>query len=148
MKKNIFIIALLFIIVPVISNAQCKDFTKETAMPLLEDFILSGRYNSIKMAPGEQMLIFKTLNKGITYRFIICGVDELPNNIEFEVLDWDDNILYNNEDDDYSKTWDYKNSKTQRIKIVIKVPDEGDEDAEKGCVTLLTGIKNLEGGGY
>lgn len=148
MKKNIIFIALIFLLLPIFSNAQCKEFTEETAIPMLGDFILSGRYNSIKMAEGEQMLIFKTLNKGITYRFIICGADELPKDIEFEILDWDDEQIYNNRVDDYSKIWDYKSEETQRIKIVIKIPEEGKTEGEKGCVSLLTGIKNLESGGY
>jgi len=148
MKKIKLIVLALIIIFPIISYAQCKEFTESTAIPLLDDFILSGRYNSLKMGEGEQILIFKTLNKGITYRFIICGETGLPDNIEFEILDWEDNLIYNNKSDSYKKIWDYKSSSTQRIKIVIKVPDEGGDATVKACVTLVTGIKNLEGGGF
>jgi len=148
MKKiNLFIIGIL-IIFPYFSFAQCKEFTETEAVPLLDDYILSGRYSSIKLGEGEQILIFKTLNKGISYRFIVCGADELPDNIEYEILDWDDNQIYDNKTDSYAKVWDYKSASTQRIKIIIKVPDEGGDVSEKACVTLVTGIKNLEGGGY
>ena len=59
-----------------------------------------------------------------------------------------DNQIYDNKNNEYAKTWDYKSSTTQRIKIIIKVPEAETDSSEKGCVTLVSGIKNLEGGGF
>ena len=143
--KN-FKIALLFVfltILPLLSIAQCREFTEEKAIPLLGDYILSGRYHSLKLTEGEEILIFKTVNRGLKYRFIIIGAEELPKNIEMKITDWNDVLIYNNKDDKYNNVFDFENKKTQRIKIYIYVPKPKDNsDRIKGCVGLVIGFKN------
>ena len=58
---------------PSISQAQCKDFSEKEVMPMLGEYIVSGRYNTLKLREGEEILIFKTLSKGINYRIIKSG---------------------------------------------------------------------------
>lgn len=145
MKKFALIFALLTlsVSVPLQSKAQCKEFTEAEVLPLLEDYVISGRYSAVKLYEGEEILIFKTLSKGISYRFIIKGDDQLPEQLEFSIEDWDGEKLYNNKSDEYKSVWDYECNKTQRIKIFVKVPLVSKENAEpkRGCVTILSGIK-------
>lgn len=143
MKKLLFFIV-MFATLLINNNAQsqCKEFTENEVMPLLDDYIISGRYNSVRLFEGEEMLIFKTLSKGIKYRFVVKGDNELPKKIEFGIEDWDGNVLFQNKKQNYSGTWDYTCSKPQRVKIYIKVPPAANAaEPKRGCVTLLTGIK-------
>lgn len=145
MKKFALIFALLTFsaLLPTQGKAQCKEFTENEVLPLLEDYVISGRYSAVKLYEGEEILIFKTLSKGISYRFIVKGDSELPPQIEYSIEDWDGEKIYNNKNDDLKSVWDYECDKTQRIKIFIKVPAVTKENAEpkRGCVTILSGIK-------
>ncbi len=143
MKKLLFFFA--FVVGLMFSNnvhSQCKEFTEQDVMPLLGDYIISGRYNSIRLFEGEEMLIFKTLSKGINYRFVVKGDKEFPRKVEFEVEDWDGNKMFQNKRQNFAEVWDYTCDKPQRIKIYIKVPSgQNVSDPKRGCVSLLTGIK-------
>ena len=145
MKKFALIFALLTLsaLLPLQGKAQCKEFTETEVLPLLDDYVISGRYSAIKLYEGEEILIFKTLSKGISYRFIVKGDNELPPNIEYSIEDWDGEKIYNNKSDDLKSVWDYECDKTQRIKIFVKVPAVSKENTEpkRGCVTILSGIK-------
>lgn len=125
---------------PSISQAQCKDFSEKVVMPMLGEYIVSGRYNTLKLREGEEILIFKTLNKGIDYRIIVKCVDSLATNLHFTITDWEDNTIYDNQSQGYK--WDYKSEKTQRIKINVFVPKTSEQPPLKeGCMTVITGIK-------
>ncbi len=144
-KKNfLFVFVLLaFVIFPIQGKAQCKEFTETQVLPLLEDYVISGRYSAVKLYEGEEILIFKTLSKGISYRFIVKGDSELPEQIEYSIEDWDGEKLYNNKSDEFKQVWDYECDKTQRIKIFVKVPavSKDNTESKRGCVTILSGIK-------
>ncbi|MCQ2252117.1 MAG: hypothetical protein MJZ61_01570 [Bacteroidales bacterium] len=119
-------------------NAQCKDFTENEAMPLLGDYIISGKYNSIKLTEGEDILIFKTLSKGIEYKFVVKGEVCFKNGVEFSVETWEGDVIYSSSNE---PVWNFKCNKTQRVKIYVKVPLINSTNPENGCVTILTGIK-------
>ncbi|MBQ5576287.1 MAG: hypothetical protein IIT37_09605 [Bacteroidales bacterium] len=122
------------------SQAQCKQFSETEVMPLLGEYIVSGRYNTLKLREGEEILIFKTLSKGIDYRIIVKCVDSLAANLHFTITDWEDNTIYDNQSQGYK--WDYKSEKTQRIKINVSVPKTSENPPLKeGCMTVITGIK-------
>ena len=111
-------------------------------MPQLGEYIISGRYNTLKLREGEEILIFKTLSKGIDYRILVRCVDSLANHLHFTIKDWEDNTIYDNEKNNYNYKWDYKSEKTQRIKINVFVPKSSeDSPLKEGCVTVITGIK-------
>ncbi len=125
---------------PSISQAQCKDFSEKVVMPMLGEYIVSGRYNTLKLREGEEILIFKTLSKGIDYRIIVKCVDSLATNLHFTITDWEDNTIYDNGSQNF--VWDYKSEKTQRIKINVFVPKTSEQPPLKeGCLTVITGIK-------
>jgi len=144
MKYIYKIIAATFIFLMALPSglqAQCKQFSELEVMPLLGEYIVSGRYNTLKLREGEEILIFKTLSKGIDYRIIVKCVDSLATNLHFTIKDWEDNTIYDNEESKSYK-WDYKSEKTQRIKINVYVPKTSENPPLKeGCMTVITGIK-------
>ncbi|MBO7438459.1 MAG: hypothetical protein J6T96_08230 [Bacteroidales bacterium] len=144
--KYIYSIITAFIIClmtfPSQTQAQCKQFSETEVMPQLGEYIISGRYNTLKLREGEEILIFKTLSKGIDYRILVRCVDSLANHLHFTIKDWEDNTIYDNEKNNYNYKWDYKSEKTQRIKINVFVPKSSeDSPLKEGCVTVITGIK-------
>ncbi len=144
MKKIKILLLTIFLTTSFLwADAQCRQFTQNEVVPMLDDFILSGRYNSLKMYEGEELLIYKTLTKDITYRFIVKSQADLPNNISMKITTWNDDEIYNNQNDEYNAVFDYENKKTQRVKIFIIVPEAKAEAKEKsGCVGLVIGLKN------
>lgn len=145
---RITIIAIIAIIVLWNSqcSAQCKEFNENEAMPLLydnatdEQFMLSGRYNTVKLCEGDDMLVFKSLAKGLKYRFIVKGDKTLPQDINMVIESWDGDIIYDNKDHNYESAWSYANKKTQRVKIYIKVPKTNAGSSTSGCLSFITGL--------
>ncbi len=144
MKKNLLVVfsLLLFLGFSFSLKAQCQDFTEKETIPLLGDFTQSGRYNSAKMFEGDELLMYKTVNKGINYRFVVNWSSELPKQVEFEIIDWENKVIYNNKNNKYAKVWDYAPEKTHRIRIIVRVPGQNkSKDAIRGCVSVVTGFK-------
>ncbi len=122
--------------------AQCRDFTEATLIPQLGDYFLTGRYHTFSMKEGDEVLIFKTLNSGIKYKFIVGADQNLPQNITFIVKDWQNNVLFDNRNENFAQTFEYVSKKPQRVRIYIKVPQINDTPSE-GCVGLVIGMKKV-----
>ncbi len=140
MKK----ILLNFVLVFLLANslfAQCREFTHNEIIPKLGDFLLTGKYHSMKLSEGEEILIFKTVNRGLTYRFIVMSESVIPQP-HFIITDWDNKVIYDNSKNNNSVIFDYKADMTQRIKIIIKVPKSSSgTNIKEGCVGLVMGVK-------
>ena len=138
MKKILIVIIILFIGFDVFS--QCREFTMNKVVPKLGDFLLTGKYHAMVLTEGEEILIYKTVNKDIKYRFVI-GHDKIIPTPEFYIIDENNKILFNNEKK--KTTFDYRFGKTERIKIIIKVPETDTPPPKpEGCVSLIIGIKH------
>jgi hypothetical protein len=141
MKKILFTLIFLYISAN-FAFTQCREFTHAEVVPKLGDFLLTGKYHAMSLSEGEEILIFKTVNKGLTYRFVIMSEKTIPQP-HFLITDWENNLIYDNSKDNYSNIFDYKCIKTQRIKIVIKVPKSSNTPGiHEGCVSLVMGIKS------
>ncbi len=141
MKKILLTATILFIGI-FATFAQCKNFTNQTVVPELGDYLLTGKYHSLKLSEGEEILIFKTINKGINYRFVIMSDDNIPQP-QFMIIDWENNLIFDNTEHGNAISFDYSCNKTQRIKIVIKVPRSTETpQINEGCVSLVMGIKS------
>jgi len=139
--KKLLLLLTITIISSTFAFSQCRDFTVNDVVPKLGDFLLTGKYHSMKLIEGEEILIFKTINKGLTYRFVVMSDNEIPQP-HFMIIDWENNLIYDNENNNNSVIFDLKCDKTQRIKIVIKVPKASSQPSMKeGCVSLVMGIK-------
>ena len=146
--KNIFRILALFSIlafIPLSGHAQCKSFAKKVCKLELLPYVHDGIYNATVLSEGETVELFKTFYSGQEYRLSICGDEKLPP-IEFQVLDADKNVLYDNKDNNYAKSWDFTLESSQMLVISIQVQtsDELSDEIAEGCVSVLVGFLNVE----
>ncbi len=136
------IIALFILGITVNVNAQCKAFAKKVCLPELGSYTHDGNYHAAVLVEGEEAELYKTFYSDMDYRIAVCGEDNIPK-VEFRVLDADKNVLYDNKDNDYSPTWDFKLESSQQLKIVVKVltSSQSGETPESGCVSIMFGFK-------
>jgi len=144
MKKifQVLIILTIIALIPSFGNAQCKSFAKKVCKAELTPYIHDGNFNAAILTEGEDAELYKTFYAGQNYRIYICGSDALPQ-IEFQVLDVNRNVLYDNRKFNYSKMWDFKLEASQQLIISIRVKgtEGGSEELLSGCVAILFGIK-------
>ncbi len=147
MKKFTIILALfgLFFIMPQSANAQCKDFAKSTCKIDLLPYIHDGIYNATVLSEGETVELYKTFYSGQEYRISVCGEETLPP-VEFQILDTDRNVLFDNRDADLAQTWDFKLSASQMLVVSIQVQnsEEMSDEIQTGCVAVLVGFMNTD----
>lgn len=136
------IIALFILGITVNANAQCKAFAKKVCLPELGSYTHDGNYHAAVLVEGEEAELYKTFYSDMEYRIAVCGEENMPK-VEFRVLDADKNVLYDNKDNDYSPTWDFKLESSQQLKIVVKVlaSSQSQETPESGCVSIMFGFK-------
>ena len=143
MKKihQVLIILTLIALIPFTGNAQCKSFAKKVCKSELTPYIHDGNFNAAILTEGEDAELYKTFYAGQNYRIYICGSDALPQ-IEFQVLDINRNVLYDNRKSNYAKLWDFNLEASQQLIISIRVRGtDGEEELLSGCVAILFGIK-------
>lgn len=144
MKKiyQILIVLTVLALVPFYGNAQCKSFAKKVCKLELNPYIHDGNFNAAILTEGEDAELYKTFYAGQNYRIYICGSDALPE-IEFQVLDVNRNVLYDNRKNDYSRIWDFKLESSQQLIISLRVKNSEEETDElvSGCVAIMFGIK-------
>lgn len=132
----------LFLLLPFLGNAQCKNFAKKVCKLELTPYIHDGNFNAAILTEGEDAELFKTFYAGQEYRISVCGSESLPK-IEFVVMDVDRKVLYTNAKQNYATSWDFKVEATQQLIIVVKVPasDENTAELNSGCVAIMFGLK-------
>lgn len=144
MKKiyQILIVLTVLALIPFSGNSQCKSFAKKVCKTELMPYIHDGNYNAAILTEGEDAELYKTFYAGQNYRIYICGSDALPE-IEFQVLDVNRNVLYDNRKNDYSRVWDFKLESSQQLIISLRVKNSEGESEElvSGCVAIMFGIK-------
>lgn len=143
--KKVFLATLaaaILVMVPFYGNAQCKGFAKKICKLELAPYIHDGNFHAAVLVEGEEAELYKTFYSDQEYRIAICGSDALPP-IEFKVMDSNKKVLYDNKNNNYAKTWDFKLESSQQLKIIVKVPSSGASvDAiQQGCVAIMFGFK-------
>lgn len=125
------------------TNAQCKGFAKKVCRMELVPYIHDGNYHAAILTEGEEAELYKTFYSGQEYRIAICGADELPE-IEFQIVDANRNVLFDNTKNDMARMWDFKLETSQQLKIVVKVPVSNIESEFpiSGCVAIMFGFKD------
>jgi len=123
-------------------NAQCKGFAKNLCKVELIGYIHDGNYHAAILTEGEEAELYKTFNAGQSYRLAVCNSDALPP-IEFQVLDANKNVLYDNRQNNLDWKWDFIPQSSQQLKIVVHVPvsDQESEYPSSGCVAIMFGFK-------
>ena len=144
MKKiyQILIVLTVLALIPFSGSSQCKSFAKKVCKLELTPYIHDGNFNAAILTEGEDAELYKTFYAGQNYRIYICGSDALPE-IEFQVLDVNRNVLYDNRKKDYSRIWDFKLESSQQLIISLRVTssDEASDELVSGCVAIMFGIK-------
>jgi hypothetical protein len=147
MKKifGILIIAMVIVTLPNLAEAQCKNFAKKICKLELLPYVHDGIYNATVLSEGETAELYKTFYSGQEYRVTICGDENLPP-VQFQVLDAERNVLYDNKKHQFSKSWDFKleSSKQLIISIQVQTSDELSDQILSGCVSVLVGFMNIE----
>ena len=144
MKKALYSLLFMSIlaIAPMQSQAQCKSFTKKNCIPKLDPYVYNGQLNSAVLSEGDVAELLLTFYGGQDYRIQVCGHPALGN-IQFQVFDTENNILFDNAENDYTKAWDFKSNSTQQLIVRVTVPQENNrsEMVQSGCVSILVGFK-------
>ncbi len=125
------------------ADGQCKGFARRICKLDLGSFIHDGNYHAAILTEGEEADLYKTFYAGQNYRIAICGSDVLPE-IEFRILDNQRNVLYNNRDNNYAGTWDFRLESSQQLLISLKVKSSANPGIEpaSGCVAILFGFSD------
>lgn len=146
-KYTIILVAVLglFFLSPQSAKAQCKTFAKTTCKTELLPYVHDGIYNATVLSEGETVELYKTFYSGQDYRIVVCGGEELPP-VEFQILDGDRNVLFDNKDADMTQVWDFKLGASQMLVVSIQVQtsEEMSDEIKSGCVAVLVGFMNVE----
>lgn len=141
--KFLKVILPLLLILPLMSSAQCRSFTKKKCLPQLEGYIQNDNFNSAVLIPGDEAELLLTFYAGKEYRLLVCGHPVLGD-LEFEVLDTDDEMIYSNTGKSgEDNMFDFKVSSTQQLIVRIRVPDTESPSTliHEGCVSVMIGSK-------
>ncbi len=139
MKLVKYIIPVLFLL-PVLANAQCRAFTKNKCLPLLEGYVQNDNYNSAVLVPGDEAELLLTFYSGKDYR-IVVGSHPVLGDVEFELVDTNDEMIYSNKTAENKSVFDFKMSNTQQLIVRVRVPKQEGAISHEGCVTVLVGSK-------
>ena len=150
MNSTIKIILLLvfFFALPSISLAQCNEYTKKECIPQLTPYTFNGQLNAAVLSEGETAELQLTFYKDQEYRILVKGEKNLGN-IHFQLFDTDYNLLYDNADENYTRTWDFMVESTDDFIIRVVVPESKTKqdiqkvkhNIESGCVSILIGFR-------
>lgn len=140
--RNLSLIILLSLLIPIGMNGQCRGFTKKTCRPQIEPYIHNGQMNSAVLFPGDSADIMLTFYSGQQYRLVICAEEQLGE-VTYKVSDIDRNVVFDSEKSD-GAAFDFKVESTQQLVVSVNVPDsENTHDIDfQGCVAILVGFKN------
>ena len=132
-------------LLPAIANAQCRAFTKNKCLPLLEGYVQSDNYNSAVLVPGDEAELLLTFYANKQYKLVICAHPRLGD-VNFEVLDANQQLLYSSKDNtsENKNVFDFKMASTQQLYVRINVPALTTPSAiiPEGCVSVMVGYKD------
>jgi hypothetical protein len=141
--KFLKIILPILLILPLMSSAQCRSFTKKKCLPELEGYAQNDNFNSAVLIPGDEAELLLTFYAGKAYRLLVCAHPVLGK-VEFEVLDTDDEVIYNSDDEvEDEHIFDFKVASTQQLIVRIRVPEAESPSTliHEGCVSVMIGSK-------
>src|SRR5690606_9679799 len=127
--------------------AQCKVFTKKRCLTEIPPFVHNGQYHGAVLFEGEEATMVQTFYSSQDYRLMICTQSILGDSVYFEVLDFEDYLLYSSKGTG-KNYWDFNVESTQQLKIRMVVPEQktGSELKQSGCTSILVGFRNEETG--
>lgn len=120
---------------------QCRTFVKNNCGDALEGFIPGESFNAVKLFPGDAAEVEMTFYSEVDYRLLVCS-HEVLGDVNFQLVDKDDEVIYDNADREYSEFFDFRLEGTRTFSLKIKVPKQSDSSINpQGCVAILLGRK-------
>lgn len=138
-----FAFSLLTVLLPVVSNGQCKGYAKKSCLPKVAPFTHNGQLNSATLVAGQKVQLEMTFYSGQNYRIVVCAQDVLGK-VDFRLLDADKNVVFDSHENNSPDHWDFNLKSTQQLFVEVSVPksDAPNGIVSNGCVALLVGFKN------
>jgi hypothetical protein len=137
------LISLALYLLPTSSDAQCRAFTKNRCLPLLEGYVQNDNYNSAMLVPGDEAELLLTFYGGKEYRMALCA-HPILGKVEYEVTDTSGETIYKG-DSDVNSIFDFKMANTQQLIVKLRVPvQQTTVSAHEGCVSVMIGSKELK----
>lgn len=140
MMKYLYIVFAFVLLLPSLSQAQCKSFTKKKCIPQLGEYSFNGQLNTAVLTRGEEAELMLSFYSGQKYRMYVCAEEQLGD-VEYEIMDIDRNVIYSSKDKDV-KLFDFKVPSTQQLILHVMIAGEKTKHALafQGCVSILVGF--------
>jgi len=107
----------------------------------MEGFIPGESFNAVKLFPGDMAEVEMTFFSDVDYRLLVCS-HEVLGDVNFQLLDKDGEVVYDNADREFSEIFDFRLEGTRTFELKIKVPEQDDAAIKaQGCVAILLGRK-------
>ncbi len=124
-----------------LAMGQCRTFVKNNCGDALEGFIPGESFNAVKLFPGDAAEVEMTFYSEVDYRLLVCS-HEVLGDVNFQLVDKDGEVIYDNADREYSEFFDFRLEGTRTFGLKIKVPEQSDSSIHpQGCVAILLGRK-------
>jgi hypothetical protein len=141
--KKLFIILFAAVQTSLVMG-QCRTFVKNNCGDAMEGFIPGESFNAVKLFPGDAAEVEMTFYSDVDYRLLVCS-HEVLGDVNFQLVDKDGEVVYDNADREYSEFFDFRLEGTRTFGLKIKVPDQEDSAIKaQGCVAILLGRKLKE----
>ena len=138
--KLIKILLPLFLLMPLLSDAQCRAFTKNQCLPQLDGYVQNDNYNSAMLIPGDDAELLLTFYGGKEYRLVVCA-HPILGSVDYEITDTNGDSIYRG-NTGAGNTFDFKMVNTQQLIVKLHVPDQKSSvSTHEGCVSVLVGSK-------
>ena len=132
-------------ILTVYTNAQvCNHYheEKKACPPSTDNFQINGQSRSALMYKGQKSSVNVIFHNGQDYRITVCPEEILGQEINFQIKDGKtQDVLYNNADEDGKLIVEFSCEQTQRMTLVVEIPDDGSGSGNK-----LTKLKSTTSG--
>lgn len=140
--KLIHILFSLFLLLPMLSDAQCRAFTKNQCLPLLDGYVQNDNYNSAMLIPGDDAELLLTFYGGKEYRLVVCA-HPILGSVDYEITDTNGDSIYRGNTAG-GNSFDFKMVNTQQLIVKLHVPDQKSAvSVHEGCVSVLVGSKEV-----
>jgi len=145
MNKKFFsaVVVLVIMLMPLASDAQCRAFTKNRCLPLLDGYVQNDNYNSAMLVPGDEAELLLTFYGGKEYRLAVCS-HPILGRVDYEITDTSGESVFSGNSDS-SGNFDFKMANTQQLIVKLRVPvQQTTVSSHEGCVSVMIGSKELK----
>jgi hypothetical protein len=143
MNKLIILVFAFTVSIAQQGYGQCRTFVKNNCGEAMAGFVPGENFNAARLMPGDEAEMKMAFSKGEDYRLFICYQPVLEG-VEFQILDTENNILFDNREHELTNTFDFRVPDTQELRVNIKVAKGSNKQiTPQGCVAILVGTKVL-----